>query len=162
MTEQPYDPFTDERSMTQDRVIDLLSLLAGADFRKPDPAAVTVWLLAARVGRWTTGAAFRAAAKHITHSTEFAKPAHITALIKLERPTVPDNRLALPAAPPASDEARAAARELFARHPEFKGTFAMPTETHVMGTVEAARKRADDQAAALAALDELISRGGAS
>ena len=125
-----YNPFLDESPIDQDGVIDLLSLLAGSDFRKPDPVVLMAWSVAATEARWTKGAAFRAAAKHIATSTEFAKPAHLTALMKLERDTVPDNRLALPSAPPASDETRvsamAAAREVFARFPQFRGAGRLP------------------------------------
>lgn len=125
-----YNPFLDESPIDQDGVIDLLSLLAGSDFRKPDPVVLMAWSVAATEARWTKGAAFRAAARHIATSTEFAKPAHLTALMKLERDTVPDHRLALPSAPPASDEVRASAlaafREVSARLPEVRQIGRLP------------------------------------
>ena len=159
-TAEQYNPFADERLLVElNQVIDLLSLLAGVDFRKPDPDAARVWLAIARLGRWTVGEAFRAAALHLRDSTEFCKPAHLTARIRAERSMAADRFKALPASP-ASEEQRAVQKK---RIDALIGGFAaMPPETRVMGTVEAARKRAGDQVAALAALDELISRDGAS
>lgn len=125
-----YNPFLDERPIDHDGLIDLLSLLAGSDFRKPDPAVLMAWSVAALQARWTKGAAFRAAARHIATNTEFAKPAHLTALMRLERDTVPDNRLALPSAPPASEEVRASAmaayREVSARLPQVREIGRLP------------------------------------
>jgi hypothetical protein len=125
-----YNPFLDSSPIDQDGLIDLLSLLAGADFRKPDPVVLMAWSVAATQERWTKGAAFRAAARHIATSTEFAKPAHLTALMKLERDTVPDHRLALPSAPPASEDARAAAKAAFqdvsARLPQVRNIGRLP------------------------------------
>jgi hypothetical protein len=125
-----YNPFLDDSPIDQEGLIDLLSLLAGADFRKPDLVVLMAWSVAATQERWTKGAAFRAAARHIATSTEFAKPAHLTVLMKLERDTVPDHRLALPSAPPASEEVRATAlaafREVSARLPEVRQIGRLP------------------------------------
>lgn len=121
-----YNPCLDGEPIDQDGVLDLLSLLAGADYRKPDPVVLLVWSAAAESGRWIKGAAFRAAVRHIETSTEFAKPAHITALMKAERDAVPDNRLAIEGANPATSDARAAAKEFFRRFPQHLKAFALP------------------------------------
>lgn len=134
-----YNPCLDDRPIDQDGVLDLLSLLAGSDFRKPDPVVLLAWSAAAQAGRWVKGPAFRAAVRHITTSTEFAKPAHITALMKLERDTVPDNRLAIEGANPATSDARTAAREFFRRFPQHLKAFAFPPP----GTARA-RQRPDE------------------
>lgn len=158
MTEaEPYNPFADERPLVElDRVIDLLSLLASADFRKADPAAAQMWLIAATVGKWTIGEAFRAAAVHTTNSTEFCKPAHITTLVRSERKARLDRYQALPTAV-ASPEVREAQ---MARIREVIGDFAkMPPERPEMGTGATARRRAEAHRSAIDSLDELLDRG---
>jgi hypothetical protein len=155
--EESYNPFADESPLVElNRIIDLLSLLAGVDFRKPDPAAAQVWLLVARAGKWTVGEAFRAAALHLRDSTEFCKPAHITALVRTERRARLDRYKALPAAV-ASPEVREAQ---MARIRAVIGEFAkLPPERPEMGAGTTARRRAERHTDALASLDDLLDRG---
>lgn len=160
-----YNRFLDEGPMNLDDVIDLLSLLAGSDYRKPDPGVAAVWLTAAVVGRWSKGAAFRAAATHVATTTEFAKPAHITNLIKAEKATIPTDRLAIEGANRASENARTAAVEFFRRHPEHLSAFKMPPpgSARAQRDPEAAKRYRNEANARLARYwRELDERKGAS
>jgi hypothetical protein len=71
--------------LTRPEMVDLLTAASAYDNRKPNPAAVMAWGKAAELERWTFEEALAALHLHYASSTEFAMPAHITALIKADR-----------------------------------------------------------------------------
>lgn len=71
--------------MTRDEVIDLLTVAAVYDNRKPDPAMLAGWTETARRARWTHPLAIDAIHEHYTNSTERIMPAHITRHVQAAR-----------------------------------------------------------------------------
>lgn len=120
--------------MTNDEVVDLLSLITAYDNRNATSATVMAWGTASEIGRWTAAGAMEAVHQHFAESTEFLMPAHITQRLRLSRRADSASVRALPGPGPASEEHRAcamaAATELLSRHPEFRRTFAMPWTGH--------------------------------
>jgi hypothetical protein len=154
--------------MTQDEVVQLMKVITRYDNRPPSAEVAEAWYASANIADWTLAEATEAVARHFTYSTEYLKPAHVTALIEAKRnpPKRPANSVdvatAFPAldAPPASDlvraEALAAAREVFARNPRLARAARMPS-TPAGLSLKAARVQRGAAAAekALAALDQL-------
>ncbi|MFJ5984223.1 hypothetical protein [Lentzea sp. NPDC092896] len=99
--------------MTHAQMVDLLTLIANSDHRKPSADMVTVWLMAAHTAKWRAHEAAEAVKQHITYSTEYMKPAHITALIHEARRADRTPMLALPGPAPASDQTRDDAKAAF-------------------------------------------------
>lgn len=71
--------------MTEDEVIDLLSMAAAFDSRTIGEADVAAWQAVADSCGWTSATARRALVEHHGHSTTRLVPGHITALIEAER-----------------------------------------------------------------------------
>lgn len=102
--------------MTPDEVLILLQVAQSYDSRNIDRLMQSARLNAAtRIG-WKRDDALQAIREHYAVSTERIMPAHVTALIRAARPVpfAPKFQPALTVAPPASEEARSAARALFA------------------------------------------------
>ncbi|MCU1647124.1 MAG: hypothetical protein JWN03_7399 [Nocardia sp.] len=105
--------------MTQDprdTVIALLQLAQAYDSRNIDGLMVDAWLDSARRAHWTAETSADAIRSHYAESTDRIMPGHITARVKAATKGpgyAPEYRPELPAAPPASEEGRAAARALF-------------------------------------------------
>jgi hypothetical protein len=124
--------------MTEDEVRLVLATAMAYDNRKPGKAALLAWTEAANRAGWTLEEAQDAVKEHYATSTAFLMPGHITLLIDARRnparPSLPADSVpvknVLPAvqAPPASDEARAAAKALLARYPKFASTVALSEE----------------------------------
>jgi hypothetical protein len=122
--------------MTQDEVVELMKVITRYDNRPPSVEVAQAWYASANIAGWTLAEATEAVARHFTYSTEYLKPAHVTALIEERRHPRRDRadsisvRAALPPTdePPASDEARAAAKALLARYPQFADTVGLPEE----------------------------------
>lgn len=121
--------------MTEDEVRLVLATAMAYDNRKPGRAALLAWTEAAQRAGWTLDEAQDAVKEHYAHSAAFLMPGHITLLIDARRnpprKALPADsapvRAVLPAAqePPASDEAREAAKALLARFPQFSKTVAL-------------------------------------
>ncbi len=102
--------------MNPDEIMILLQVAQSYDSRNIDRLMQTAWLDAANRARWDRDAALAAIRGHYAESVERIMPGHVTARIRAVRPIgfAPQYRRALPAAPPATAEQRAAARALFA------------------------------------------------
>ncbi|WP_280421968.1 hypothetical protein [Nocardia carnea] len=102
--------------MNPDEIMVLLQVAQSYDSRNIDRLMQTAWLDAANRARWDRDAALAAIREHYAESVERIMPGHVTARIRAVRPIgfAPQYRRALPAAPPATAEQRAAARALFA------------------------------------------------
>ncbi|MCO1575339.1 hypothetical protein M8C13_06140 [Crossiella sp. SN42] len=89
---------------------DIRAVLAAAmafDHRKlPGQADIAAWTEAGVRGGWARDEAVEAVAEHYTHSTEFLRPGHLTAIIRHRRtkPPAVTAVAALPATPPADPE----------------------------------------------------------
>jgi hypothetical protein len=157
--------------MTMDEVVQLMKVITRYDNRPPSAEVAEAWYASANIAGWTLAEATEAVARHFTYSTEYLKPAHVTALIEAKRnpPRQPANAVdvatAFPAldVPPASDrvrdEAMAAARAVFARHPRLARAGQMPSGPSGLSP-KAARLQRSAAAAeeAIAALDQLANR----
>ncbi len=93
--------------MTEDEVIDLLSIVTAYDKRTVGQGELHAWADAARRGRWTFELASEAVKNHYAESADWIMPAHVTQRIKALR-SEPPRSGALPAATsgPASGEHR--------------------------------------------------------
>ena len=115
--------------MTEDEVRLVLATAMAYDNRKPGQAAVLAWIEASERAGWTLDEAHDAVHEHYATSAAWLMPGHITALIQARRnpprKALPADstpiREVLPAAdkPPASEEAREAAKAFLARFPQF-------------------------------------------
>lgn len=80
--------------LTNDQVVDLLTLAAGYDRRKVGLADVAVWHDAAERNRWQPDDAMTAVKVHYATSTAWLMPGHIAEIIRAERrqpaPFVPE------------------------------------------------------------------------
>ncbi len=103
--------------MTPDEVLVLLQVAQSYDNRNIDRIMQSSWIDAAHRARWDHVEAVTAVRTHYAESTDWILPGHVTARIKAAAKApgyAPTYRPALSAAPPATEEQRAAARELFA------------------------------------------------
>jgi hypothetical protein len=124
--------------MTEDEIRLVIATAMAYDNRKPGQAATLAWTEAANRAGWTLAEATDAVKEHYAHSAAFLMPGHITALIETRRhpprKSLPADSasvkavLPAPEAPPASDEARAAAKALLARYPQFADTVGLAEE----------------------------------
>lgn len=158
----------DERWMTDNQIVDLLSVVTAFDNRNAGRATVLAWAEVAEISRWTYAEAEQAVHQHFAESTEYLMPAHITQRIRVAQQAArkalgDEARKALPAASPASEETRAAAMaaaaELSKRVPGVRGAFAMPWTSR--GRARSAEQRAEAERALEAVrpqLDRLIER----
>jgi hypothetical protein len=71
--------------MTQNEIVDLLSVVTAYDNRNASKAAVLAWGTASEIGRWTFPEALRSVHEHYAESTDFIMPAHVTRRIKTAR-----------------------------------------------------------------------------
>lgn len=143
--------------MNETEIRHLLASVMAYDNRKPGQAAVLAWSEAAARARWTFTEALEAVHRHYAESTDFLMPGHITKLIRVKRREASE-RLALPPSNPASDEAIAAAKELFRRNPELESAGAV-SEPHPLGPVAGRiQRRAEAEAKALADLEAFVQR----
>lgn len=72
-------------SLTDDQIIDLLSVAAAYDNRKVNTDYVLAYGEASRRGRWTFQDAVDCVHEHYSRSTDFLMPAHITSLLREAR-----------------------------------------------------------------------------
>lgn len=141
--------------MTELEIKHLLAAVMAYDNRKPGQAAVLAWTEAATRARWTFAEALEAVHQHYAESTEFLMPAHITRIVRNGR-RADAERLALPPANPASDDARAAAKALFARFPHLAKAGEMPPPHPLGPAVGRVQRRAEAESKALADLERLV------
>ncbi|GAA4009879.1 hypothetical protein GCM10022247_35030 [Allokutzneria multivorans] len=98
----PKDALTPWRPMSKADMCQVWAAATLVDYRKlPTPEQLEMWLHIATRARWTLPEALAAVQVHYTHSTEFLKPGHITAIIRHHRQK-PQARAALPPANPAT------------------------------------------------------------
>jgi hypothetical protein len=71
--------------LTNDQVVDLLTLAAAYDRRKVGLADVAAWRDAAERGRWQPAAALDAVKAHYATSTAWLMPGHVAEIIRAER-----------------------------------------------------------------------------
>lgn len=71
--------------MTQDEVIDLLSIITAYDKRSTGEGEIHAWSDAAQRGRWTFADAAEAVKAHYAESTQWLMPGHVTDRIKVQR-----------------------------------------------------------------------------
>lgn len=98
--------------MTDDQIVDLLTVISSYDKRVPDAAAVIGWSESARRARWTYAEALEAVHEHFAFSPDYLKQAHLTALIAQARQASGGRRdsmtvreaLPAPLRPPAEPE----------------------------------------------------------
>lgn len=76
-------------TLTREQVVDLLSVAAAYDSRKPNPDTVLAWTEAAGRGRWDYQGALTAIHEHYAESAEWIMPAHITTRLKAVRQQPP-------------------------------------------------------------------------
>lgn len=86
--------------MTEDEVIDLLSIITAYDKRSTGQGEVHAWFDAAQRGRWTFVEASEAVKAHYAESAAWLMPGHITDRIRAERSEPPQSH-ALPQATPS-------------------------------------------------------------
>lgn len=67
--------------MTEDEVLDLLTMIVSYDNRAADDPAIAAWGDAALIGRWTFDEAQAAVRTHYAASTVWLMPAHVTELV---------------------------------------------------------------------------------
>lgn len=94
--------------MTEDDILELLQVVISYDNRNSDPYTEASWFDAATIERWTYDDAVQAVRQHFSRSTAWIMPAHVTMAIRAKRsgPAPVRELLALPKAPPASEETR--------------------------------------------------------
>lgn len=85
--------------MTEDDVIDLLSVITAYDKRNTGASEINAWAEAARRGRWTLHEAVEAVHEHFASSTEYLMPGHVNQRLRAAR-SQPPRSTALPQATP--------------------------------------------------------------
>lgn len=113
--------------LTRDQVVEVLQVAATYDRRTIGDTDVIAWAHAAKQGRWAVSvpgggwsnhAAIEGVRHHYATSTAYLMPGHITDYMRGWRrqpPPVAEVEGLIPAAPPATAEARQRALEEFAR-----------------------------------------------
>ncbi|WP_327110765.1 hypothetical protein OHB12_23665 [Nocardia sp. NBC_01730] len=102
--------------MTPDEIPVLLQVAQSYDSRNIERLMQSAWLDAAQRANWNREEALIAVRAHYAESTERIMPGHVTARIRAARPApgyAPMYQPAIAAAPPATEDQRAAARALF-------------------------------------------------
>lgn len=136
--------------MTNDEVVDLLSVITAYDNRNATAATVAAWTTASEIGRWSYRLAVEAAHHHFAESTEYLMPAHITQRLRQSRRADSEVFRALPGPPPASDEVRSRAMETIREYAKGFG---------IRDDLSSAQRppagSAEDEARRQAALDQL-------
>ena len=69
----------------RDGIINLLSVAAAYDARKPNESMVIAWGEASRRAHWDIDAAVEALHEHYANDTTFAMPGHVTAIVRHHR-----------------------------------------------------------------------------
>lgn len=89
--------------MSQDEVIDLLSIITAYDKRSTGQGEIHAWADAAQRGRWTFADAAEAVKAHYAESTQWLMPGHVSDRIKAQRRDPPPPH-ALPHGTPSSEQ----------------------------------------------------------